>query len=113
MATANDGQGVGGGVEGVKYKLDYIIGYGIQEYYNDTIERRRNFKRIGLYVYSRGKVIRLPCENSIAYFLYDFPFLYYNDFLELFFSREAINELKANKVNSYNALLNHIRRPIL
>lgn len=115
METADGRRGLGGCDGKIKNHIDIIVGYGIQEYYNDTIEKRRNFKKIGLYVYNNKKseVVRLPCENSIAYFLYDFPFFYYEEYLKLYFVDTMINDLKANKINNYNALLNYIRRPIL
>ncbi len=82
----------------------------MEEYFYDTITKTRDFRAIGLHIYKNGNIERIPIENSIADFLFRFPFDYFKEYIDLYFGYEIKKELKDKKINNYNSLLNYIKR---
>ena len=82
----------------------------MEEYFYDTITNIRDFRGIGLHIYRNGNIERLPIENSIADFLFRFPFYYFKDYVDSYFSNEVKKQLKDNKVNNYNSLIHYLRK---
>ncbi|PPS22914.1 hypothetical protein [Brachyspira murdochii] len=82
----------------------------MEEYFYDTITNPRDFRAIGLHIYKNGNIERLPIENSIADFLFRFPFDYFKDYTDMYFSNEVKKQLKDNKVNNYNSLIHYLRK---
>ena len=82
----------------------------MEEYFYDTITNIRDFRGIGLHIYKNGNIERLPIENSIADFLFRFPFNYLKDYTDMYFSNEVKKQLKDNKVNNYNSLIHYLRK---
>ena len=82
----------------------------MEEYFYDTITNPRDFRGIGLHNYKNGKIERIPIENSIADFLFRFPFDYFQDYINMYFSDEVKKEITDSKIKNYNSLLNYIRK---
>ena len=82
----------------------------MEEYFYDTITNPRDFRAIGLHIYRNGNVERIPAENSIADFLFRFPFGYFKDYVDTYFSNEVKKDLKEKKIQNYNSLLNYIKK---
>ena len=82
----------------------------MEEYFYDTITNPRDFRGIGLHIYRNGNVERIPVENSIADFLFRFPFNYFKEYIDMYFSNEVKKQLTDNKVNNYNNLIHYLRK---
>ena len=82
----------------------------MEEYFYDTITNIRDFRSIGLHIYRNGNVERIPVENSIADFLFRFPFNYFKEYIDMYFSNEVKKQLTDNKVNNYNNLIHYLRK---
>ena len=82
----------------------------MEEYFYDTITNPRDFRGIGLHIYKNGNIERIPIENSIADFLCRFPFDYFKDYVDIYFSDEVKKEITDSKIKNYNSLLNYIRK---
>ena len=82
----------------------------MEEYFYDTITNPRDFRGIGLHIYKNGNIERIPIENSIADFLFRFPFDYFKDYINMYFSDEVKKEITDSKIKNYNSLLNYIRK---
>ncbi|WP_347292467.1 hypothetical protein [uncultured Brachyspira sp.] len=82
----------------------------MEEYFYDTITNPRDFRGIGLHIYKNGNIERIPIENSIADFLFRFPFDYFKDYVDMYFSDEVKKEITDSKIKNYNSLLNYIRK---
>lgn len=81
----------------------------MEEYFEDTIVRRRDFRAVGLHYYKNDSIIRLPIENYIGELLYRFPYDYYNEFIDFYFNAETKKELNKNKINNFVSLLNYCK----
>lgn len=82
----------------------------MEEYFYDTITNPRDFRGIGLHIYKNGNIERLPTENSIADFLFRFPFDYFQYYMDRYFNNEIRKQLKDNKINNYNSLIHYLRK---
>ena len=52
----------------------------------------------------------LPIENSIADFLFRFPFDYFKDYVDIYFSDEVKKDLKKEGIKNYNSLIHYLRK---
>ncbi len=82
----------------------------MEEYFYDTITNPRDFRAIGLHIYRNGNVERIPAENSIADFLFRYPFDYFKDYVDTYFSNEVKKDLKEKGIQNYNSLLNYVKK---
>ena len=82
----------------------------MEEYFYDTITNIRNFRAIGLHIYRNGNIERLPVENSIADFLFRFPFDYFKEYIDIYFSAEIKSQFKKEGINNYNSLIHYLRK---
>lgn len=81
----------------------------MEEYFYDTTNAR-DFRGIGLHIYRNGNIERLPIENSIADFLFRFPFNYFKEYIDMYFSNEVKKQLKKDNINNYNSLIHYLRK---
>lgn len=75
-----------------------------------TITNPRDFRGIGLHIYKNGNIERIPIENSIADFLFRFPFDYFKDYVDMYFSDEVKKDLKEEGIKNYNSLINYLKK---
>lgn len=79
------------------------------EYFEDTFDRRRDFRAIGLNYYKDGEIVRLPIDNSVALLLHRIPYDYFNEYLDIYFSSENKQDLKKNKINNFISLISYYK----
>lgn len=82
----------------------------MEEYFYDTITNPRDFRGIGLHIYKNGNIERIPIENSIADFLFRFPFDYFQDYINMYFSNEVKKDLKEEGIKNYNSLIHYLKK---